>query len=341
MSRATSQALGPWSPMLLPVPPYLRELPTGQAISETITSQVPPAEQATGHTYELWAATRFSRPHPEHPEGADSLWLRLETGPIRLEVTSPASADRLVGELEASRDGWRLRVTDPAGRTPAGPLWGVLEAASPDSASVHTLQESLDATWSDTWNADMHAGEIIARAWVAAPGYVTAAVAQTVPGTGDARPTFGAPQPAKPQTFTSLGAAQAALDVPLHQMSELPEGSALERVKVETSTSEDHRWTDVSQMYRLPKGSWLELTQMTTTARYAGAGWGQARYAPEARPVTVGQTEGYVIRRFGWWVLDWKGDDVGFELRAPVEAFSLEELLSLAATAEPLEKADL
>jgi hypothetical protein len=91
----------------------------------------------------------------------------------------------------------------------------------------------------------------------------------------------------------------------------------------------------VHQSYRLPDDVWLELTQMVTAVQYASAGWGQARYAPEARPVTVGQATGYLVRQFGWWVLDWKEGDVGFELRAPVQAFSLEELLNVATGMRP------
>jgi len=67
------------------------------------------------------------------------------------------------------------------------------------------------------------------------------------------------------------------------------------------------------------------------------AGWGQARYAPEARPVTVGETRGYVVQQFGWWTLDRKVGDVGFELRAPVLALSLEELVNIATGVQPPE----
>jgi hypothetical protein len=47
--------------------------------------------------------------------------------------------------------------------------------------------------------------------------------------------------------------------------------------------------------------------------------------------VKVGQTTGYVIQRFDWWGLDWKVGDVGFELQAPVQAVSPDELLATAA----------
>jgi len=132
------------------------------------------------------------------------------------------------------------------------------------------------------------------------------------------------------QTFASLETAQAALDLPLYRLDPLPDGATLDDVQIEIKTHAERRWTNVYQSYRLPDDTWLELTQMITTAQYASAGWGQARYAPEACPVTVGETTGYVVRQFGWWMLDWRVGDVGFELRAPVTALSLEDMLAIA-----------
>ena len=329
----------PWPPMILPGFPYLRELAPGQTLTETLTFQVPPAEQAAGHTYALWIETRFSRPHPGHLEGPDNLWLHLETGPIPLQVTLPNPTQRLVAELEADRDGWRLRVTDVTGQVPPGPLWGFREVVSSNTAAAGPLQDTADGTWSGAWDDYMRQddGQIGLRVWVAAPGYVTAAITQTVPGEGDARRTFGAPRPPMRQTFPSLAAAQAALDFPLYQPGWLPAGAALDAVQVETMAYEEGQRTNVTQAYRLPDDTWLELIQMVTTEHHASAGWGGARYAWEAHPVTVGQSTGYVIQRFGWWMLDWKVGDVGFELRAPVSALSLEDLLAIATGVQPPE----
>jgi hypothetical protein len=89
-------------------------------ITETLPFQLPPEEQAAGHTYVLWAETRFNRPAPDSPEGPDNFWLHLETGPIPLQVTAPSPAQRLMAQLQADRDGWHLRVTDLTGQAPAG-----------------------------------------------------------------------------------------------------------------------------------------------------------------------------------------------------------------------------
>ncbi len=140
------------------------------------------------------------------------------------------------------------------------------------------------------------------------------------------------------QTFLSLEEAQAVLDFSLYRPGRLPAGASLDGVQVETTDDAERYWANVRQAYRLPDDVWLELTQMVTTERYASAGWGQARYEWEARPVMVGQNMGYVIQRFGWWVLDWKVGDTGFELQAPAQALSLDDLLTIATAVQPPEE---
>lgn len=327
----------PWSPMRLPgIPRLPSRLDPGQVITDTLAFQTPPEGQAAGHAYVLWAETRFSRPAPDSPDWSDNLWLHLETGPIPLQVTPPDPSQQLVAELEANRDGWRLRVTDTAGRVPPGLLWGFHEIVSFSTASIGPLRDSADGTWSGAWGERMSQSDsqISTRAWLAAPGYVTAAITQTVPGTGDASRWFRGWEPPARQTFDSLETAQATLDFPLYPPGWLPAGAVLDNVQVETRASAERHRTNVSQMYRLPDDTWLELIQMVTTDHYASAGWGQARYEPEARPVAVGQNTGFVIQRFDWWVLDWRMGDVGFELRAPVPALSLDDLLSIATGAQ-------
>ena len=327
----------PWSPMrLLGIPRLPSRLDPGQVITDTLAFQVPPAEQAAGQAYVLWAETGFSRPAPDSPDWSDNLWMHLETGPIPLQVTPPDPSQQLVAELETDRDGWRLRVTDTAGRVPPGPLWGFHEVVSFNAVSIGPLQDSADGTWSGAWGERMSQSDsqISTRASVTAPGYVTAAITRTVPGTGDARRWFGGWEPPTRQPFDSLETAQAALDFPLYRPGWLPAGAVLDNLQVETRASGERHWTNASQMYRLPDDTWLELIQMVTTEHYASAGWGQARYAPEARLVAVGQNTGYVIQRFGWWVLDWIAGDVGFEFQAPAQAVSLDELLAVAASVQ-------
>ena len=227
--------------------------------------------------------------------------------------------------------GWRVRVTDAAGRVPAGPAWGKFEMASPNSYGYISLQQSVTGLWAGAWEDSGQSPSSQVRAWVAALGYVTAAITQTMPGTGDVNTLFGMPAAAQrpiPQSFTSLDAAQTVLDFPLYHPAHLPGGAQLNSVSVETGSGGE---VNVSQAYYLPGNTWLELTQIATAEQYEGAGWGQARYDQEARPASVNSSAGYLTQRFGWWILDWKVDDVGFELRAPVSAFPQDDLVAMAA----------
>jgi len=319
----------PWTAMSFPdMRSWQARLQPGQALTQTRTFHIPLIESAAGHTYTLWAETSFSRSSPGLPEQADNLWMRLEAGPISLHSIPPDPARQLMAQLQADLTGWKLRVTDAAGRLPSGPLWGEFEALYANAATAGPLQNILDGTWSGNWGDTRqltNTRQIAMRAWVAAPGYVTA-LAQI--GSDD---TFGNPTRPMSQSYASLAAAQAALDFPLYQPRQLPTGASLDEVKVETAHYDQQRRVNVSQMYRLPDNAGLELIQMVTTENYASAGWGEARFAPEAQLVTVGQVSGIVIQHLGWWVLDWKVGDVGFELRAPARTLSLEELVQIAA----------
>ena len=329
----------PWSPMAV-LGRYrgfgLGKIAAGEELTTTLHFQIPPAEQAAGHVYTFWVETSFSHALPGYPEGWDNIWLRFETGPIPLQVTVPDVSQQLTAELQIDRTGWQLRVIDAAGQTPPGPWWGEIEATFPNGAMAGPLQESTDGAWSGMWGDDritQSDGPIIMRAWIAAPGYVTGAAIQAVPDDISAEEIerrFALFEPPIPQTFSSLDAAQATLDFPLYRPVVLSAGSTLDAVQIETMPYGEHRRTNVTQAYVLPNNSRLELTQIVTTEDYASAGWGQARYAWETQSVTVGDTIGFVVQRFGWWVLDWKVGDVGFELRAPVPALSLEELLIIA-----------
>jgi hypothetical protein len=325
----------PWTPMSGPGwnRCFGKELAPGQVLTDTLTLQIPVAPESTGQVHALWVETRFSRSSPDTPQWSDNLWLHLEAGPIPLQVIPPEPAQCLIANLEANREGWQLRVTDADGQVPPGPLWGFQEITSFNSASAGPLHDSPDGTWSAAWleNEWDEESEICLRIWSAAPGYVTAVVTETVPGTEKARCMSWATEPPVRRTFPSLEAAQAALAYPLYRPGFLPAGVQLEDVRVETMPYEPQGWGDAVQTYRLSDGGWLELGQQATAEPYTGFGWGPARYDLEASVVAVGQTTGYAIRRFGWWQLDWKCGDAGLELRAPVEALSLEELVAVAA----------
>ena len=324
----------PWAPASWPGRGrgYQPQLAPGQVFTQTLNFQTPLAEQATGHTYGLWAETSFSRVALDNPQNADGLWLRLEAGPIPLRLSRPDSMQRLVVSLECDLSGWKLQVRDASGRIPTGPLWGELEAFVANTAQATPLRDARDGAWSDAW-ADtrelQNVGQMAVRAWVSAPGHVTA-IAHF--GSDD---RFSFSYPVAHQTFTSLTEAQAVLDFPLYWPKQLPAGAALYMTQVETTTYDENRQANVTQVYLLLGGSQLRLVQMVTTERYANAGWGTARYAPEAQMVAVGPIGGFAVRRFGWWALDWKIGDVGFELQASAVELSLQDLQSIAASMTP------
>ncbi len=332
--QGVEPALWPWSPWSMPSgPPLLAELSPGQVVTDSLAFQVPPLDQALDHTYALWVEVRFSRPAPDQPQGPDNLWLRLEAGPIPLQLLTPNAGQQLQAELQADRYGWTLCVADASGAIPAGPFWGQLEATSLNGGLSRPLADEPGGAWSASLDPylSQDGAEVALRAWVAAPGYVTAAATASVPGTADAEATFYTGEPSAHQGYDTLEVAQAASEFPIYRPDFLPARARMDGVQVETWTSDDGYRTEATQFYRLGNGGWLELTQMVTSQPWTGFGWGAARYDPEANVVTIGQTTGYAIRRFGWWQLDWKCGYAGLELRSPVEALSLEELAAVAA----------
>jgi hypothetical protein len=335
----------PWEPMAMLglgriwPPGYSHKLAPGQVATDSLTFQVPPIEQAAYHSYVLWAETRFSRPSPANPEVGDDVWMSMEAGPIPLQVMEIDPTHRLVPNLQMDQAGWRLQVTDAAGQVPPGPLWGKMEIVFPDGDAGGPLQDNVQGIWSDDWKrGEPHRdGPIVMRAWVAAPGYVTAAVTQTFPAgaqTDYADRLFGATS-SHWQTFDSLAQAQAALNVPLYCPTWLPASTTPDVIQVKSEDMGDGRQSDIIQSYRLPGGGRLRLTQMVTTISYTYGRQGRVREFPEVRWVTVGQVAGVLVQRSGWWILDWEIGEVGFELQAPASAISLEDLVAIAAGVKP------
>ena len=148
-------------------------------------------------------------------------------------------------------------------------------------------------------------GPIALRAWVAAPGYVTAAVTQTFPAAHKPSmppPVWSHVQPW--QTFDSLALAQAALQVPLYRPTWLPANTTPDVIQVKSEDMGDGRQSDIIQSYRLPGGGRLRLTQMVTTISYTYGRQGRVREFPEVRWVTVGQVAGVSSSDLagGYWI---------------------------------------
>lgn len=320
---------------LLSGPPYLQKLSPGDRLTKTLAFQVPPSEQTPPGLLNLWTETRFSRTAPDHPDGPDNLWMRLEAGPLVLHIQAPEPAQTLQVDWQVDRSGWRLYVEDTQGQVPAGPFWGEIGMASPNALCAGPLpaNQARLGEWTGTWepNLQLEGVQVITQGWIAAPGYVTAVFSQTLPGQGDAQSMLGLPATAPERlSFSTIAAAQSGLDFPIYALAPHLNTSTLETVQVEKRSGDQDSWTTVEQQVRLPGGSWVVLTQMATTASYASAGWRLARYDFEARQMDMHGQTAYAVQRFGWWYLDWKVGEMGFELRAPMDMYPLENLLEVA-----------
>jgi hypothetical protein len=315
-------------------PPYMRKLAPGQVLTATMSFQLPPSEQAANHNYVLWAWTRFSRLTPDNPDEADRIGLRLETGPIPLHLAAPDPSQQLIAHLQADRKGWQLRVTDARGQAPNHPLRGALKTATSNILQSGGLEDNAQGEWSAAWDLPMAEARIVVQAWIAAPGYAIAAITQTVSGGDNGRTPLDAP-PAPPKVFTSRESAQAELGFPLYAPETLPPNAALDHVEVETIDYDHNRLTNTTQSYRVGRSGWFELMQVNSTDPSESAGWGRACCDSEAERVTVNGTTGYLVKQFDWWVLDWKVGNVGFELHAPAQVISREQLLNIAQSVQP------
>lgn len=337
----------PWEPI-----PMIGGLPSqgwgsltsGQTLTRTLKFQLPPLEQTAGKSYYLGAALEFNRTSVAFPESPDDIYLRAETGLIPLHVAAPTAMQQLTASLEIDWNGWQLRVTDADGHLPRGPVWGMIEALFSNGAMSGPLQENNDGQWSGQWDRSFTApgqDHIFVRVWIAAPGYVTAAVTQTLPSdsalsSAEINRQFNASEPPARRTFTSLDEAQTRLNAAIYHPSRLPDGAVLEDIVHWDSVSyDDQRRLNLVQTYRLPGEVFLTLNQSPAEG-YDARLWGTARYSPDAQLVTVDSTTGYLIQRFGFWLLDWTVNDHALELHVSMSAISAEELLRIAAGVQPL-----
>jgi hypothetical protein len=317
-----------------PGPAYLQKLAPGDVLAKTLQFQVPPLEQHPLSPLYFWAETRFSRPEPDNPEGPDNIWLRLEAGPIKLNITPPDSSDYLNVDWKVDRQGWRLSVKSPKGQIPSDQFWGEIGAASSNSVCWGPLrgERPTPGEWAGSWQECSLAerSQIIARGWIATYGYVTQEFSSTLPGKDNVRQMLGlSGQEPKRDDYSSINDAQATVGFPIFALAPLLSDSTLGNVHTEKCCGKDTTETSVEQQVKLPAEHWMALTERVAPG-YANAGWGVARYDQEAIPVDIHGQAGYAIQRFGWWYLDWKIRDIAFELRAPIAEFSLTELLTLA-----------
>ena len=160
--------------------PTLPTVAPGRELSAVHPFQVPPEDQAAGHTYALRAEVRVI---PLTARGGPTnQWAVLQTEPLPLRVLPPPPDRRLRLDLAAGRAGWWLRATDARVHPPPGPLWGRLQASAHRLGTGMPLPDSADGRWSRPWDDYMLAsdGDIRVRAWVAAVGYVTAVARRRV-----------------------------------------------------------------------------------------------------------------------------------------------------------------
>jgi len=316
-------------------PPYLQKLAPGDLLTKTLQFQIPLLKQNLPSRLYLWVETRFSRPAVDNPEGPDNLWLRLEAGPVKLNITPPDSSNYLRVNWQVDRHEWHLSVKGAYGKVPSGQFWGEVSVASPNSLCVGPLrgEQPQPGEWADSWKdcSLSDNAQVIAGGWIATEGYVTEEFSSTLPGEGDASQMLGLSAPElKQEDYSSVKDAQAAVDFPIFALSPLPSGSTLENVHIEKCCGKEITSTFVEQQVKLNDGNWIALTETVFSPTYENAGWGVARYEWEALQADVHDQTSYAIQRFNWWYLDWKVGDITLELRAPTAEFSLTELLALA-----------
>lgn len=321
----------PWQPLIIPGMPRGAEIKAGESFSETIAFQIPSADLVANHTLALWGVARFSGTAHENGDGSDGLWLPIEAGPLALEIVRPVAAKQAVADLTIDRSGWLLQVKDLQGHA-LHPAWGYFEAQSANGTMTWSLPPSADGMWKHAWDGSLteSENEVKVRAWVGTPGYLLATTTQTFKANGAPAREFNTYSP-ETQIFTDFDAAQTALGAPLWG---LPVGE-FDTARIEFLATDKQRWMKTRQLYRFGHGNWLELIQENTTQQHESAGWGQARYEADALQVQIDGAPGYLVKRLGWWVLDWKRENVGFELRLQVEAMTQAQLLDAARSAAP------
>jgi hypothetical protein len=163
-----------------------------EAVTDTLTFQLPGPDEATGRAFHLTALVQFGR-YWSDLRGSDGVPLDLKAGPLPIQVTEPSSRQHLKADLQLDRRGWTLRLTDGEGQPPVGPFWGGWEARYNMGGTSSLLPEPSQlgggteaVSWSVPWyegSGDIigSGSEVTMHLWVAARGYVPAVLTQTLP----------------------------------------------------------------------------------------------------------------------------------------------------------------
>jgi hypothetical protein len=171
----------PWAEIAISCPGMFRTIRPGEALGITLWFALPPADGATVGPYTLQARTS---PTITGPGNVTTNGTPLVTPPLAVDVTAPTPAQRLRATLLADRAGWRLTVTDQAGRVPPTPHWGFVDAGAPHTVTRGPLGDAPDGCWAGGWGEafrDDAGVAIVVHIWLAVPGYVLVAVSQDVP----------------------------------------------------------------------------------------------------------------------------------------------------------------
>jgi hypothetical protein len=144
--------------------------------------QLPFEDEVTCHTYALWGAVQVGNRASLSQNMAE--WPLLEASPMALRLIPPTPAQQLRGEWQAHRRQWCLRATDGNGAKPTAQPTAWMWVRSARRASLGPVQGGLGNVWAGFWVPYLLEGgaPLSVSIWIAAPGYVTAQLTETVPG---------------------------------------------------------------------------------------------------------------------------------------------------------------
>jgi hypothetical protein len=264
-----------------------------------------PQSIAPGAGYELWGMVEVALPGDEWAS------IAIETGPVELVAVLGGRA--LYPALEVRDEGWEVRQLGP--RQEHQRAWGILETNYEDgTTSYQWFGDDTTGPWRGTWEG--RSAPVSARVLLTAPGYVATVVSATLPGRTPPDPQQQVP------TFSSLDEASAYAGFEPPQLAELS-GTRLESVQVISSTAGGPEPINITTIltYRTVEGNWIQLSQHH---------YGGSFFIGDSQTIKVGEVSGQASRSLGRWIVQWHHKGYTTVLTAPVDAFSLEELIKLA-----------